>query len=176
MSTRHPYSPAAAIGQTPRSSSGGARHGKPLAAVASLLLAMLVGNTAHAHGDMEPMPSVPSDAPVREIKVWASDAMRFIHTPIEARQGEVLRFVVQNVGALKHEFSLGSPAAQARHAEMMQQMPGMIHDDSPSAITLAPGETKQLDWPVVESGPLVVACHLPGHFEAGMKTSIAIHH
>lgn len=172
MFARHPYPPATVAGHTPHSTAGSARHGKPLAA--ALLLAMLVASSAHAHGDMEQLPSVPEGAPVREIKVWTSDAMRFIHTPITARQGEVLRFVVQNIGALKHEFSLGNPAAQLRHAEMMRQMPGMTHDDSPSAITLAPGETKQLDWPVTEAGPLVVACHLPGHFEAGMQTRIPI--
>jgi uncharacterized cupredoxin-like copper-binding protein len=76
---------------------------------------------------------------------------------------------VKNVGQVRHELSIGDRASQREHAEMMQAMPGMVHND-PNAVTLEPGETKQLVWkfdkPV--AGKIEFACHEPGRYEAGM--------
>jgi len=39
---------------------------------------------------------------------------------------------------------------------------------------IAPGETKTLLWTFRDPGKYQMACHVPGHFEAGMKTTFAV--
>jgi uncharacterized cupredoxin-like copper-binding protein len=50
---------------------------------------------------------------------------------------------------------------------------GHAHDD-PNAISLAPGETKELTWRFVEAGTVEYGCHEPGHYEAGMHGEMTI--
>jgi uncharacterized cupredoxin-like copper-binding protein len=108
----------------------------------------------------------------RTVEVKATDDMRFVHEPLEIRQGETIRFVVTNTGRIVHEFSIGDVPSQRAHAAMMKKNPTMSHDDDPSAVTLKPGETKELIWrfdkPV--STRIVFACFHAGHYEAGMKS------
>jgi uncharacterized cupredoxin-like copper-binding protein len=114
----------------------------------------------------------------RTIKMEAVDAegeMRFEHAPLSIKLGETIRFVVTNKGQIPHEFIIGDAASQHAHAKMMQEMPGMTHEDA-SAITLQPGETKELIWhfnkPV--QGGIELACQMPGHYESGMVSKVTL--
>ncbi len=53
-----------------------------------------------------------------------------------------MRFIVTNAGQIKHEFAIGDAEEQRQHAEMMNKMPDMKHDEG-NALTLEPGETKE---------------------------------
>ena len=59
------------------------------------------------------------------------------------------------------------------HAAMMRKMPNMKHDEG-NAISLAPGETHLLIWTFSQAGAFEAACHLPGHYEAGMKAALDV--
>ncbi|HSO07856.1 MAG TPA: cupredoxin family protein [Pelomicrobium sp.] len=111
----------------------------------------------------------------RTIEVKATDDMRFVYEPFEIRQGETIRFVVTNVGKIVHEFSIGDVPSQRAHLAMMKKMPDMKHEDDPTAVTLKPGETKEVIWrfdkPIATR--IVFACFHPGHYEAGMKSEVA---
>ena len=50
---------------------------------------------------------------------------------------------------------------------MMRQMPRMVHED-PNTLTVEPGDTKVLTWRFEGDDPVVFACNIPGHSEAGM--------
>lgn len=50
---------------------------------------------------------------------------------------------------------------------MMRKMPSMVHDD-PNAVTVEPGQTRELTWRFVGNQPVLFACNIPGHAEAGM--------
>ncbi|WP_159713283.1 cupredoxin domain-containing protein [Geminicoccus flavidas] len=108
----------------------------------------------------------------RAVEVIADDAdgMELIMDVGTIQQGETIKFVITNKGAGDHEFSVGDTASQRAHAKLMAKNPDMKHDDDPSAVTLAPGETKTVIWkfnkPV--QGNIVFACQMPGHYEAGM--------
>ena len=109
-------------------------------------------------------------AVTRTVEVTASDDMKFSPGTLTIRQGETIRFVVTNAGKIVHEFAIGDLPTQRAHALMMKKNPDMTHDDDPTTITLQPGETKELIWTFDRNPrtPLVFACQIPGHYEAGM--------
>ena len=111
----------------------------------------------------------------RTVEVQASDDMRFTPGKIEVRQGETIKFVVTNVGRIRHEFSIGDRASQRAHALMMKKTPNMKHEDDPATVAVEPGETKAVVWKFDKkpASPLEFACHEPGHYEAGMKINTA---
>jgi uncharacterized cupredoxin-like copper-binding protein len=109
----------------------------------------------------------------RTIQVDMSDAMRFTPSAIQVKQGETIRFVVKNSGQLSHEFVLGSTKDLADHYEQMKKNPEMEHADD-NMLTVKPGQTGELLWKFTRSGSVAFACLHVGHFDAGMKGSIAV--
>ncbi len=109
----------------------------------------------------------------RTISIVMSDNMRFTPDRIEVRNGETIRFVLQNQGQLRHELVLGEPEALRRHAAMMQMMPDMQHS-GPNMASLAPGESGQLIWKFTRAGIVTFACLQSGHLEAGMRGAVAV--
>lgn len=114
----------------------------------------------------------PKDAK-RSIEVSMSDDMRFEPERIELRQGETVRFVVRNRGQVLHEFVIGTPAANARHAELMMKFPGMEHDE-PYMAHVPPGQTGQIAWTFNRAGQFQFACLIAGHYQAGMVGTITV--
>ena len=126
----------------------------------------------HGHGDMASgQPGDPNKFG-RTILINAQD-IKFDQSEILVKSGETVKFVVANTGKLKHEFIIGSAEEQRQHAEMMKQMPDMVHEDA-NTLTLEPGETKNLVWRFTRAGAVEVACHVPGHYEAGMKSNVTV--
>lgn len=109
----------------------------------------------------------------RTVNVVALDTMRFDPRTLRVQAGETIRFVVTNKGKLPHEFVIASQQEQREHDEMMQKMPGMKHADG-NALSLAPGETKRLVWQFGQSGTVELACHVPGHYPAGMVSKVTV--
>ena len=77
-------------------------------------------------------------------------------------------------GSGAHEFTLGDEAMQQEHATAMGHMPEGMRHDLPNSVALEPGETKDLTWRFGQSGTLEIACHEPGHYEAGMRAHLAV--
>lgn len=109
----------------------------------------------------------------RTIDVMMDDRMRFTPDVIDVREGERIRFRVRNEGKLKHEMVLGSRDELMAHAEMMKRFPNMEHDE-PYMVHVAPGQTADIYWTFNRAGSFEFACLLPGHFDAGMKGSLAV--
>jgi P-type Cu+ transporter len=113
--------------------------------------------------------------PDRTVRVEASDAMRFDPAEVEVRAGETVAFVVTNTGRAEHEFVVGDEATQLAHeAEMGDEG---AHDDeagAPNAVSVAPGETATLVYRFDEPGVLLIGCHVPGHYAAGMRGTITV--
>jgi uncharacterized cupredoxin-like copper-binding protein len=115
----------------------------------------------------------------RAVEVDALDTMAFEPGTIEVAVGEAITFVVTNRGEAVHEFTLGDEEAQRAHADEMAE--GGAHDDEHAVggavgntITLQPGETKELAWWFDHAGTVEYACHVPGHYEAGMHGQITV--
>lgn len=109
----------------------------------------------------------------RTVNVTALDTMRFEPSSLEVKPGETIRFVVTNAGKLPHEFVIGTYEEQSEHAAMMKKMPGMAHQDA-NSLRLQPGETKTLVWQFDQGGRVQIACHEPGHYEAGMVAQVNV--
>ncbi|GIK96258.1 MAG: copper-containing oxidoreductase signal peptide protein [Alphaproteobacteria bacterium] len=112
----------------------------------------------------------------RTVQVELTDEMQILHDPLKIKQGETIRFVVVNRGEITHEFAIGDSPSQRAHALMMKKMPDMVHESDPATATLEPGETKELVWSFNKpiQGQIEFACHIAGHFEAGMSSKVAL--
>jgi len=86
------------------------------------------------------------------------------------RVGETYIFAVGNEGAAVHEFVI-EPAGKVDEpleAEVNgEERESEIED-------IAPGETDELEWTFTEPGRYQFACHVPGHFEAGMVIEVEV--
>lgn len=138
------------------------------------------GDGGHGHGghDFAFGEAAPDATPDRTVEIVARDTMAFEPAQVTVEPGEVVRFVVHNTGQLQHSFTLGSPKYQRAHEKEMQGMP---HDelaghmaDNPNGMVVAPGDTGRLTWRFEKGGPVQFACHIPGHYAAGMKGRIRV--
>jgi uncharacterized cupredoxin-like copper-binding protein len=117
-------------------------------------------------------PQLPSRTIV--VKMMEADGkMLFEPASIEVREGEQIRFRLDNVGALDHEFLLGTPQEIEEHAEMMKAMPDMKHDD-PNSRQVPAKASGDLLWHFTSAGQFDFACLIPGHREAGMSGKIIV--
>lgn len=112
-------------------------------------------------------------AVARTIPIVMSDSMRFVPDRIEVRLGETIRFTHENRGAVMHEMVIGTPAALAEHAELMERFPAMEHDE-PWMAHVPPGGRGEMIWQFNRAGEFRFACLIPGHFQAGMIGSITV--
>lgn len=124
---------------------------------------LLIGLLA-ACGDNAPTP----DAAAAELTMEAAE-FRFAPAPSALTARTPYRFVVRNTGAVAHEWVVTPTSADA-HAHD-------AHGDALSAIgsaDLGPGAsaTRELSFPA--PGSYEVACHLPGHYEAGMRLTLTV--
>ena len=108
----------------------------------------------------------------RVINVEANDSMRFIHEPFDIKDGETIKFVVTNKGAVPHEFSIGTKGEHMGHGQMMMANPDMQHGPGGASITIAPGKTETLIWYFEEAWQVEAACNIPGHYQAGMHSPV----
>lgn len=145
-----------------------------LSLVSSTIMAS--GTHSHSHDKMKYSVGEPGKGiPDRRITVSMQDTMRYIFEPdlVSLKQDETIEFLVRNDGKIQHEFSIGNTEDQVKHAQMMQRMPDMKHND-PNTVSLAPGESTTLSWKFMGKDTVVFACNIPGHFEAGMKQVLEI--
>ncbi len=109
----------------------------------------------------------------RTVAIRTTDAMRFDPASLAVKQGETLRLQIHNEGRLPHEFVLGTKEEIAEHAEMMRQMPNMVHADA-SSVRVAPGGSAEIVWTFSKAGKFFYACLIPGHWEAGMQGQVTV--
>ena len=100
-------------------------------------------------------------------------AMQFVPERVDVKKGDQIRFIIQNKGVLKHEFTLASVEDNNKHAELMKKYPDMEHDD-PNAKSVDPGKSSEILWRFSKSGTFEFACLIPGHREAGMHGTVTV--
>lgn len=131
----------------------------------------------HADGEAMPFgrPGQPDEVD-RTIQIKTLDAMRFSEEQLSVVAGQTVRFVVTNPGAIAHEFVIGPESMQKAHQVMMRKGGGtaMHHGATTAALSIAPGETKTLVWTFSQPGELQIACHVPGHYQAGMVSKLIV--
>jgi len=92
--------------------------------------------------------------------------------------GVPYHFVIKNEGAINHEMMIMAPLTEMQMSmdmdmeEMDAMALAMIEEDE-----LTPGSTMTLDYTFTESAPagtLEFACHVEGHYIAGMKLPFTV--
>jgi uncharacterized cupredoxin-like copper-binding protein len=118
----------------------------------------------------------PADAD-RVIEVEMLDSMAFDPTSIDVAAGETVTFRVTNTGKIEHDFTIGNEATQSAHGEEMatqaQDEDGHAHGDS-NAMAVHSGDTGELTWTFDTPGRLLIGCHVPGHYAAGMVAEVQV--
>ena len=114
-----------------------------------------------------------ADKVSRTVTIDMQDNMRFVPATLRVNQGETVRLIVRNRGAVAHELVLGRIKELKAHAKAMQKFPAMEHGE-PNMVSVAPGAQGELVWHFTHAVTLDFACLRPGHYEAGMKGQIAV--
>jgi uncharacterized cupredoxin-like copper-binding protein len=98
---------------------------------------------------------------------------------VDVPVGSTVRFDFVNEGAIEHEVMIGDHhqqeefAADPSHSDHDGEMTEGHHGDV-YALTLQPGESGSLVVTFEEPGEILLGCHLPGHFDAGMVAPLEV--
>ena len=133
--------------------------------ILGLLLASFIAVLAACGGGTTPSGSQEVQVTLSEYKITSSMTTFSTGTPYH--------FVVTNKGQTAHEFMI-MPRGM--------NMSGMSMDDMHKRAlhmidSVAPGETKTFDYTFASSmrgQNFEFACHLPGHYEAGMQLPVSV--
>jgi uncharacterized cupredoxin-like copper-binding protein len=136
-------------------------------AIAVLAAAMMI--TA-ACGDEGPS----ADDADRVVEVSMKDNA-FDPNSLTVKSGETVTFKFTNDGALDHDAFVGDTEAQKEHGESMDSgdMEGHNMDDGDSLL-LEPGKSGEITHTFENTGEVLIGCHQPGHYEAGMKSTVTV--
>jgi uncharacterized cupredoxin-like copper-binding protein len=110
----------------------------------------------------------------RVIKVVQLDSFRFKPDNLSISAGDTVRFQIFNQGTLPHEFVIGDKEFQAEHERLMAEMGDEMLADSPNGVSVDPGARKSLTWTFTKVGTVFFACHVSGHYSAGMVGSVQV--
>jgi uncharacterized cupredoxin-like copper-binding protein len=155
------------------------RHG----AFASAFVAALAVWACFAATPVATPPIVPGtpDAP-RDVNLIARDYV-FVPATLDVVPGETVVLHVINGGLTVHEAVIGDTSVQdaweAAEAEAADPPPGptplvsVAPDVSGIRVVVASGQRVDVTWTVpADTTPLVVGCHIPGHWAEGMHIPV----
>ena len=112
-------------------------------------------------------------AGMRTVEFRMTDNMRFTPDKIEVKQGETVKLIIKNSGAVMHEFVLGTKNELEEHAALMLNFPNMEHDE-PYMAHVPAGKTAEIIWTFNRPGDFDFACLIAGHYQAGMVGKITV--
>lgn len=95
---------------------------------------------------------------------------RFVPDNFEFPVGTTVTFVVENTDPIDHEFIIGNEAVQQAHEEGTEAH----HGAKPGELSIPIGETRRTTYTFDEPGPLLIGCHLPTHYDFGMRGDITV--
>jgi uncharacterized cupredoxin-like copper-binding protein len=99
----------------------------------------------------------------RVVQIVATPQLRFVPAVVTIQAGETITFEVTTMGPVIHEFMVG-PAADVAADKA----------GTPEIADLGMMQTRSLTYTFTGPGPFAYACHVPGHYEAGMSGTIVV--
>ena len=97
------------------------------------------------------------------MQIVATPQLRFVPAVVTIQAGETITFEVTTMGPVIHEFMVG-PAADVAADKA----------GTPEIADLGMMQTRSLTYTFTGPGPFAYACHVPGHYEAGMSGTIVV--
>ena len=122
-------------------------------------------------------PDSSTTPPARTVELTMTEQMTFEPARIEVRGGESIRFVVRNMSNQAHEVYIGNERQQQMHAtehSALAPAEQTTSDHIGFGVHVAPFGNGALA--VKFDGPyeLLIGCHYPGHYQAGMRAVIEV--
>ena len=105
------------------------------------------------------------------------EAMRFVPTKLNVKVGETITFVVTNPNNIPHELFIGDQADQMAHHAAHLAVPSAGQATVPHmgfGIYLEAHGTGMVTYHFTKAGEIMLGCHLPGHWEAGMVAIVTV--
>ena len=113
---------------------------------------------------------------------------------LKVKEGETIKFIVQNLGKMVHEYNIATKEMHIKHQPEMQKLVehgilkinkidmvkmkemskkdhSLSHSHANSVI-VEPNKTKEIIWKFSKNTLLEIACNVPGHYQAGMVGKI----
>ena len=113
---------------------------------------------------------------------------------LKVKEGETIKFLVQNLGKMVHEYNIATKEMHIKHQPEMQKLVehgilkinkidmvkmkemskkdhSLSHSHANSVI-VEPNKTKEIIWKFSKNTVLEIACNVPGHYQAGMVGKI----
>ena len=113
---------------------------------------------------------------------------------VKIKKGETIKFIVENLGEMVHEYNIGTKEMHIKHQPEMQKlidheiitvdkidrikmkkMSKMDHSlghSHANSIMLEPKTSGEIIWKFTKDINLEMACNIPGHYESGMFGSL----
>ena len=154
-----------------------------LATLATLALAAAVVLGACSSADATPPPIDRPGTPdqPREVNIVAKDYL-FVPPEVRLIPGETVLLHVVNGGLAVHEVVIGDGTVQDAWEIAEAQTEGAPPGPTPFVgvppgvgglrIVVGSGERRDVLYRVPDGGPLVVGCHIPGHYAKGMHVPV----
>ena len=160
-----------------------------------LLITLFINTFAYADKNMK-IGSKGKESDVnRIIKVKMYDNY-YDPSSFQIKEGETIKFEVENAGMLVHEFNIANKMMHMKHQPEMMKMveneilladsidkekmkkmakmdKAMAHSHS-NSVLLEPKQKGEIIWKFDNAVNIEVACNVPGHYQAGMIAKVNI--
>lgn len=160
-----------------------------------LILFLLISSVANADKNMKIGSRGNENEVSRVIKVIMHDNY-YEPNSFQVKAGETIKFEVENIGELVHEFNIANKMMHMKHQPEMQKMieneillsdsidkdkmkkmakidKSMAHSHS-NSVLLEPKQKGEIIWKFDNAANIEIACNIPGHYQAGMIASVNI--
>jgi uncharacterized cupredoxin-like copper-binding protein len=142
-------------------------HARIALAVAAAVAATAGGYAMAGRADGQPVEALGPDPVTVVVDIEHS---RFLPSYLRVEAGTEVRFVVSNGDPINHELIVGPPDVHARHRNGTEA----YHPPKPGELSLGPDEQGVTTYVFNEPGTVELACHLPGHYDFGMRGEIEV--
>lgn len=95
---------------------------------------------------------------------------RFTPSSVPVAAGTTVRFVVVNHDPINHELIVGPQAVHDRHRDGTERR----HAPVPGEVSVPALERAVTTYTFDAPGRVEMACHLPGHYEYGMRGAVEV--
>ncbi|HWC13505.1 MAG TPA: plastocyanin/azurin family copper-binding protein [Actinomycetota bacterium] len=95
---------------------------------------------------------------------------RFDPAEINVREGDTITFVIRNTDPIDHELIIGNTEVQRAHEAGTEEH----HGTKPGEVTIPAGTTRETTYTFASAGRLIYGCHLPRHYDYGMRGVISV--
>ena len=119
--------------------------------------------------------AVPTFADGNQVIDVAMVDLAFDPATVTITAGQTVHLWFHNDGTVIHDAIIGDAAVQDDQAAAMAAGGVALQGPrAPETLILKPGESGSLTYTAAASGTLIIGCHQPGHWEAGMKAVLNI--